>query len=523
MSLPDFLSRIHDAAGPLLGGLAESELGSRLGESTLVLEIDAGAAEDPGHRAAYLLAANLGARFYPRLAVDAPDDLAGEVTALARRVNPRCEFGPPKGRPLVLSWRGGEPAADRVTVSAEGWKVAVDDQAPASSAAVAPAAMAAAALGVGELFRGLFADYLEHPRAGSEPLAFNLVTFGDPEILPAPPGPVDIGTVYLAGCGAVGQATVATLRELDLTGALYAVDHDSLDPGNLQRYLLSGAADVRTGKTELIYRALAQHGLDVTQIPTSWGASEETAPGRETVLVALDSKQGRIELQAGLPREIFNAWTQPADIGVSRHQLFGKEPCLACLGWPKEARRGRTALIASALGESELRVSSYLLGATPVGQPLAPEQIRPTLRLPRPEEADDWSKRSLLDDLIERRGLRDEQFAGLGTLTVEGLYRDAVCAGMLIEHGEGGPEPELSVPLAHQSALAGILLASALIVDRVPELKERRPQETIARYDVLRGGRQVWSRPRERQAECICQDPDFLAAWQKRWGVPSVA
>jgi hypothetical protein len=92
-----------------------------------------------------------------------------------------------------------------------------------------------------------------------------------------------------------------------------------------------------------------------------------------------------------------------------------------------------------------------------------------------------------------------------------------VCAGMLIEHAEDRRGADVSVPLAHQSALAGILLATWLIVDRVPELRALRPSATQARYDVLRGGVQVWPRSRGREERCICCDSDFRSAYTQQW------
>ena len=258
MTLPPFLTRIQNAAGPLLGGLGESELGERLRDCSLVLEIDADASADPAHRAAYLLATNLGARLYPRLGLDAPEELTAAARELALAINSGCAFGPPRGRTLVLSWRGREPTADRVTVFAEGWNVAVDGTLPAPPGANPLAAMAAAAFGTGELFRALFADLLPHGRTKPAPFALNLLTFGEPTEVPPLAGKVDLGTVHLAGCGAVGQAFVAALRELPVTGALVAVDHECVDAGNLQRYLLSVAEDVGTAKPIVIQRALAE-------------------------------------------------------------------------------------------------------------------------------------------------------------------------------------------------------------------------------------------------------------------------
>ena len=127
-----------------------------------------------------------------------------------------------------------------------------------------------------------------------------------------------------------------------------------------------------------------------------------------------------------------------------------------------------------------------------------------------------------MDDLIERRDLPAEQFAGFAGLGIRALYRDVVCAGMLIEHA-GGREGEVLVPLAHQSALAGILLATWVFVDRVPELRALRPAATQARYDVLRGGKQILPRKRGRAPGCVCGDLDFLEAYGARWGSKVVA
>lgn len=517
MSLPPFLTRIQNAAGPLLGGLSESQLGERLDKTMLVLEIDADAAQDAGHRAGFLLAVNLGARLYPRLGLDAPEELTESAVKLARSINPLCSFGPPRGRTLILSWKGGKPDGDRVTIAAEQWTASLDTEQPAQRGANPLAAMAAAALGVGELFRALFSDRLPHGRTKATPFQMNLLTLDTSTDAPTLPEEIDLGTIHLAGCGAVGQAFVAALRELPVTGTLVAVDNEALDQGNLQRYVLSGDTDVGVPKTVLVERALSESKVAVDPVATLWGTDERSAPGRETVISALDTKQGRIELQGGLHKEIFNAWTQPEDIGISRHQNFGKDPCLACLAWPTRGRPSQSMVIAEALGEHELRVNHYLGNNIPVGQPLPSPMINGTRRLPVPDNASTWAERSLLADLIERYELPRESFEGLGGLMVEQLYRDAVCAGMLIEHGSRR-ERDVAVPLAHQSALAGILLAIALVIDRVPELRVLRSEATVAKYDVLRGGDQQLPRPRDREEHCICSDSDFLDAYSARWG-----
>lgn len=521
MTLPRFLDRAHDAAGPLLGGMASGEFGERLANTSVVLEMNDEVAALGNQRAGYLFAVNLAARLYPRFGFRAPPDLIDEAIALARRINPRCVFGIPRGEVFTISWNGGEPTATRVTVAVEGWNVRVDGDAATNARAEPPAALAAAALATGEVFRARFAPELERGRTGPTPFALNLVTLGEPADVPALPDTVDLGRVRLAGCGAIGQAAVAALQGLPVTGELVAVDHDLLDLGNLQRYVLGFDIDVGQPKPALIARALEHHPLTVEPVLSQWGIDERSGPGGDTVLTALDTKQARIEVQSGLPREIFNAWTQPEDVGVSRHQAFGSEPCLACLGWPTRPRPSDSELIADALDEHELRIVLYLVNGVAVGSPL-PLPLQGTARLPLPEHAERWAQRSLLDDIIERRGLPREQLQPSAAAGVGRLYSDVVCAGILLDSASRDRHAEISVPLAHQSALAGVLLATWLVVDRSPELRALRPADPQSRYDVLRGGRQRWTRERGRQPGCICADADFLAAYARRWPEPDV-
>jgi hypothetical protein len=102
-------------------------------------------------------------------------------------------------------------------------------------------------------------------------------------------------------------------------------------------------------------------------------------------------------------------------------------------------------------------------------------------------------------------------------LAVELLYRDGICAGML--HGADGENraDEVSVPLAHQSALAGVLLAIEFFVACSPDLRAHRPALPELRYDVLRDNPQEMPAPSSRREGCICEDTDFLETYATRW------
>jgi hypothetical protein len=156
---------------------------------------------------------------------------------------------------------------------------------------------------------------------------------------------------------------------------------------------------------------------------------------------------------------------------------------------------------------------------SPAGRPLAPaELLGPTLRLQHPDDVGTWTQRSLLDDVAERAGIDPGELSDYRDLSIEFLYRGGVC-GELLHRGAGRDQDEaISVPLAHQSALAGALLALQLYLARSPEHAAHRPTFTQARYDVLSDNPQVLPSPVARRAECFCHDPDYRDVHAARWG-----
>ena len=147
-----------------------------------------------------------------------------------------------------------------------------------------------------------------------------------------------LNRVHLVGAGAIGQAMVYALSLLPVTGALIVIEPECLSVSNLQRYVLAFDDDVGISKSTLVSRALKQPTLEVICYDPLWGTDPQFMHDLQTVCVGVDTAAARIGIQAGLPRHIYNAWTQPADIGWSRHERFGDDPCLACLYVPSGLR-----------------------------------------------------------------------------------------------------------------------------------------------------------------------------------------
>lgn len=537
MTLPRFFFRVADAITPI-ADLDPESLASHL--DTIAVHIHRAPQSDAVRDRATLLAVNLASRLYPHVVVHGSAEWTGESVELARRINPGIDVtvtdAPPSGGPddltaatpvdvaalpartsVHLRW-DGPSTTNTVVVAAAGWDVWLDDDAHSDdSRPTHPlTANAAVCFGMAEVFRVAFAGALgARGRSGPQPGSFNLVSCGpaDPTI-PSEHMVSALPDATLVGAGAIGQACLLSLVELGATLTLTVVDPQDISLSNLQRYVLTDDASTGTSKTEAASNATAGTGIAVVPVPTPWGVDRRSGPGTAIVLCALDSAADRIAVAASLPDVVYNAWTQPADTGWSRHEEFGKQPCLACLYYPDRPRPNEHELIASALGQHPLRILTYLVTGIPVGSSLPSVANIPDL--PAPPESADWMTTPLLSSLIADGYLTPEDTARWTSLPIGDLYRDGVCAGGLIRL-PGAPQPDDAlVPLAHQSALAGVMLTADFYVAHQPVLRDVRRSSCEARYDVLRGLPQTFPRPRQRTVGCLCQDKAYQDAASAR-------
>ena len=96
------------------------------------------------------------------------------------------------------------------------------------------------------------------------------------------------------------------------------------------------------------------------------------------------------------------------------------------------------------------------------------------------------------------------------------LYTEGFCGGAVIPLGEpGSPTNDVHVPLAHQSALAGVLLAAA----GVRMALSGRLDSVVTQYDVLKPQErfQVYSAGKHAGERCICQDSDYREVYRRKY------
>ncbi|MFG2055063.1 ThiF family adenylyltransferase [Micromonospora sp. NPDC048930] len=533
VSLPRFFKRVADAIGPL-AELDLNEIGAVVKAVRIGVVVHADAADSNALRQQAELACNLLARLYPRLSLAGPPQLTTSLQDRVRSINPRAdvkitdEHGSDTDVVLVLQPETSPPEAIEdpaiIRVSTAGWNVAVDRSPTGEQEPFVLAALAGACLGVAEVFRYVFRAHLrEGGRTQAAPSETNLITWRDYEAgLPDLPTGTDLTGTSLVGAGAVGQAFLLALRAKAPVGTLAVVDHQHVSLSNLQRYVLTDDDSVDRAKTAIAADYFAGTALTVQGIDARWGTDPRSGPQMPTVVVALDSAVDRLGVAAGLHGRVYNAWTQPEDLGWSRHETFGNEPCLACLYWPDRPRPSEYELIAQALGQHPLRMLLYLTHRTPIGQPL-PMPPNGVVQLPQapglepPPDLQRWFHIPLAADLVTAGKLSPDELESWASRPLAEVYRDGVCAGGLITVGPPEDAHEALVPLAHQSALAGVMLAIQLLVASYPPLRERRPPFVEGRVNLLRPLPQTLERPRQRTPGCVCGDADFQAVWQRRW------
>jgi len=480
-----------------------------LNSSTVGIVFDDEAAESPEGRITLELAANLLSRLYPRLAVlpdgAAAEALSSDLVELARSINPKIDVETNLER-LTVCLAVGNPVvpdvAPVVYLGSDGWVARVSTEGPVGSGTSANpfGAAAVACFGAANAFRAVFSSQLPEG-ALDESFALSLLDYEPSSNAPTNPelGPVDLGESHLVGLGAIGNGAVWTLSRVpELSGELHLVDHEEVDLTNLQRYVLAMMADVGTSKVTLAEGVLRGTGLQVKAHPERWGAylAARGDCNLQRVAVAMDSADDRRAVQAALPRWIVNAWTQPDDLGVSRHSFLGVHACLACLYMPEGKRKSEAEIIAEVVVyPNEWReVGGRLYKGTP-------------------------TERAFLERIAEAREIDIEQLLPFERKHLRDLYREGVCGGTVIGLGNGNNEDaRAEVPMAFQSALAGVMLAAELVANAAGLKEVPPPVET--RVNLLRPLAAVLYFPRMKHASgrCICQDEDFVSAHQAKYG-----
>lgn len=490
MGLAPFFDRVWGAVGGHLG-VSRASLTSALEDVTVGVHIGPGSRQNDSWTAE--LSTNLLARLYPRLALSGSNTELDKLRALARNINPTIEIvsESPAAATIVcgsVDYKGG------IHAGATGWVAHLHhESAPPVGPANPYAAGAAACLACAELFRRIF---LKSPPESD--VSLSLLDYGTNAGARLPRRAINIRDVLFIGVGAVGNAALWCLaRDTRLRGRLYVIDPEKIELSNLQRYVLTALPDVDTPKVELAQRVLT--GTELAVVPHEQSL-EQFAEAHNPItipvtVVSVDNVDGRRSAQALLPRLVVNGWTGGEALGASWHVFSRDAACLACLYHPRGQGLSAVDQAAKTFGLATERAA--LLWVT--NHPLSADDIRSAASTLGVAEGvlNPWRKRSLGE-----------------------LYTDVACGAVPLDVGGLGKVE--TVPLAHQSALAGILMAAELIKRSQSTLNRSSQTESLVTWDnVLRSPPKLWTRPRAREPGCICGDPIYQDVYREKWGKSS--
>ena len=465
-----------------------------MSKSQIGLSVGADAVESTEGRYIADLVVRLVSRLFPRVQIRVDDStFADELATLATAINPNIEFA--DASTIGISIGVPMQSFDRtIYAGSRGWDAIVStaESVGVGSTASPFGAGAAACLSVAELFKAVFGlptSTLDHIEFSTFNRALG-ATSPDIATMPCDLG----GPVVLVGLGAIGNGAVWALGKATSSGQLHLVDPEVIELSNLQRYVMCDRSDEGRTKVDVVAAHIAG---SLTAVPheMTWARFvHDHGYDWPRVLVALDSARDRKAVQGSLPGWIANAWTQPGDLGLSVHGGFsGQGACLNCLYLPAGNVANEDELVATALGVPGLVADIRTLLHTGDGVPV-----------------------HIAHAVAAALGLSLDAVALFVDRPVRDLYVEGVCGGALIPLGQAGlPRQELHVPLAHQSAFAGILLAGALFRNRILGVEE---PTSVTRIDVIGALGEYLTQPALKSSDrCICADSDFLEVYQAKY------
>lgn len=447
------------------------------------------------------LLTNLASRFYPAMSFDAvgteAKEFAQRLTEIAIKINPVLEFPDPKPPYVVIGRITTEVSGFKAFIGSDGWNALFSTRSPQPvGLSENPVGSAVAAcFASAAIFRHFFYRQLDVVEPDEEFL-LSILDYSRAPCALREPLNYDLGEVALAGIGAIGNATAWLLARTQCRGRIHLIDPEVVDDSNPQRYVLTNAKSEGEEKTALAARTLVRSQLEAVAHRTTWSGFIGGRPDWKFPLaaVATDTFEDRVAVQASLPEWILNSWTQANDIGVSRHRFNLDSACLACLYWPKKQKQNLDEIVKQAI-----RYSGDLM------------DIRNMLYFGSSLDHA-WLDRISKDMGQPREFL--EQFKGK---TLEAFYREAICGGHVIATENG----KIEVPMAFQSAMAGIMLAGELVKFG----KEGRTLNTDAvttKLDLLRPlGTHLSEAYRKRSdIPCICSDNYYQKRYAEKYLQP---
>ncbi|MBN8675447.1 MAG: E2 ligase fold family C protein [Chitinophagales bacterium] len=504
MALANFFEKITLGISQILKGYNPSQMEAALNSQRIGIFFDENGANSKEGRSTLDLVIRLVARLFPVIQIECShsNQLVDDLKLLAKSINPVIEITESE-RPtvcIVVGKTAYSRSTDVFYLGSDNWIIGFSNSIPVgSSDSINPlGAGAAACIGMANLFRYTFKEQLSYGTLDQD-FSLSLLDYS----LPASKNnlrleKVNLGESVVVGLGAVGNSFIWAISQMPLiSGNLIIIDPEKVSISNLQRYVLAKQSDIGINKTDLCSVALKESRLSIQSEGASWGEfiNKRKEWDIQTLVTCVDNIKDRIMMQGALPKKIFNAWTQPENLGVSRHIDFVEKPCLCCLYFPTVKKTSRSQEVADNLNLSnqEKIIRDYLANNKPVDE-------------------------GLLHIIATANKVSVDYFLQYIGKSLDVFYSEVVCGGVLLKFNNSLSQQageSIAVPSAFESAFAGILLAAELIKDKLNF--PVTDFSVTTQFNLLRPLTKYLNIPETKRSFCICSDSIFLQQYKTKW------
>jgi molybdopterin/thiamine biosynthesis adenylyltransferase len=507
MAAANFFSKSALAVSQVIQSLNYSDLITVLDSCTIGVSFANDTVETQEGKILLDFTVNQLARFYPKIALQASDEsllsYRDKLVTDMQAINPNIDIKFDLENIsicIVIGQSTPEVLCPKIYVGSDEWlaQLSTTRSLNLGSTNNPFGAAAASCLAVANVFRFLFKEYLTNSDLDTD-VSLSLLNYDQANNAVQPlPENIDLGETLIVGIGAIGNAATWALSKLHcVSGTLHLIDHETVEISNLQRYVLTTQNSIGQSKVAIAQEVLANTNLEVSAHQLRWGdyLREREQWNIQKIAVCVDNAHDRCGIQASLPRWIVNAWTQPENIGISRHHFIDNYACLMCMYLPNQQSKSEDEIIAESLNlPDELKTIGFLL----------------------------YTNQGVDENFIQKvaaaKSVSAEELSQYVGKPLRTFYSEVMCGGLILAlGGTHGKTTEGTVPMAFQSALAGVMMAAELVIHS-SGLRES-PFLTRTTVDLLHPIREYlsFSQEKDSQGRCICQDGDFIQRYEEKY------